>query len=159
MHKRVVAILLVIVPLIVACSSALAPTPTDTLPSPTATTPAPTPAATMLPMEIQDTSMSKNIINTPVVTIRYINRSAATVDSVEFLICPVNRFGEGLPRFGIGSRCMTGVSNAFVPPFNPGPPDYMYPASSRWTLSGFDTATKAVVLLSRVHFVDGRVWP
>ena len=136
------------------------PTPTPTV-TPTATptlTPTPTPTPTVTPtptpipppVQLVVRSLTYDSEGTPEVSVFVANLSKTPVEAFEIELCPLDRSGQAIRRFGSGETCITGVSA-----------DGLAPSQGRideWRLTGFDGATRVNATPLRVFFADGTVW-
>src|SRR5690606_3093703 len=101
-------------------------------------------------LEFVSLGFSRDSIGTPqpVVTVR--NVSSTTVDAFEIKVLAYDDYGRRLKAFGFGDGTYYGISQADIAP------GQSYTA--RWSMYGYETATRLEVTIYSILPVDGRKW-
>ncbi|MDP2586308.1 MAG: hypothetical protein Q8P32_00845 [Candidatus Komeilibacteria bacterium] len=101
------------------------------------------------PVEIVSTSVTKNIIDTPVANLKVKNISEKIIDGLKVNIKTFNNFDEPVNGF-LSDNNFDGIAQKTI---NPGAT-----IDISWELFGYDTATKITAEIYETHFADGNSW-
>ena len=95
-------------------------------------------------------SLAYDSEGTPEVSVFFTNLSRTPVDAFEIELCPLDRSGQAIRRFGSGDTCIIGVLRRGLEPSEGG--------IHEWRLTGFDNTAQVNATPFRVFFADGTVW-
>ena len=116
---------------------------------------APDAAAEPPPLVPISSHLVPNIIGQPELLFTVRQSGTRTIDGMQFRAELFNNFNDPvMHRIRGEDNVYVGESDERLAPRPRAPVRVM----ARWTLHSFDTATKAIVTITRVHFTDGSSW-
>lgn len=101
------------------------------------------------PIEIIKTSVTKDIIDTPVAAVQVKNITDKEIDGIKLTIKAFNNFGEPVNGF-LSDNTYNGIAQEIIAP---GATENL-----QWTLYNYDGTTKVEAVPFHVHFTDGSSW-